>query len=834
MSLWQTLRERLRALPPQGETRQTYTPPSGMVVRLLDQLDEAVLVISRNQRVLWANQRVRTLLNLDEDEPLLDRELRDLLAPFPALLAWLERTNAPRPVESQLRIPMGRETRHWRVRLVRLLDGPQAGSRILYIQDVTARHQATESLQQRLRRTRWMSQLLEKAFHPVHRLGIIHEVLELFLHPFDDWRLRGAALYVQHSTYPLFLLMGVAGINREDLREEIPGDQLLLTRPLSDGSLVLREPLPLKAWVLPLRLERERPGFLWLAADAHQPDPTPEQRQLLLQASHLLALFLRSLAALHERLRLSRTFEHDVDGLLIFRLQDHTPVFGNPAVQRLLGRAWDDPDLVRELLAAFPENEDLEQRLRQGQRLEAQYQGQTPQGPVSLRVLAFGLTVPPETEPTYGVLTLQDLTEHQTTIQQLERQSEFIEHLLHLSESMLKGHLRLADVLRRILRTTQEMVGAEGGSLILVDENQAPYAVFTGQDLYPPSEFTAQALQQGLAGWVLKHRTAVLVEDALNDSRWVAGGYQEWRSALSVPIYYGDTPLAVLTLTHTLPHHFRQEHLELLQAAADLMAPALYTARLYEEQYFLTQQLAAARDEAEALHRRERYLVEILNHALEPPLEHLRQEWERLHETFLQTQRPLPDLIMSLWESWQELERLLALLQERETGLDAGAVTTVPITTLLQRLEALLRPLVHLREGDLHTSVEPPDLAVETYEHRLFYVLFRLTYELLHRVERPRLYLQVQQRNEHVVFEIHDRQLQLAVEEHQAAGAETQETADQEGEPSRPLALEDWAPPALLEALQGRLTMREHPAGGVALQLTIPVSLTQPQQALAA
>lgn len=796
---------------------------SSRVAHLLDALDEAVLVLSREHRVLWANAQARGLLGIPDRESLLDRPVRNLFAAYPALLAWLERTNAPRPVESQFEVHTSQGPRYWRVRQVRIQHGPQAGGRILYLQDITERHQDTQRLQQRLRRTRWMSQLLEKAFQPVHRVEVIHQVLELFLHPFDDWELRGAALYVQHSAYPVYLLIGVAGLNREDLREELPADQIPLQETFNDGTPVLREPLPLQSWALPLRLERGRPAFLWLAAEAQRPAPTAEQRNLLQQAVHLLALFLRSLAALHERLRLSRSFEHDVDGLIIFRLRDLSPVFGNPVVPQLLGRDWRDPQLLRELLSAFPQGEALPQALRQGQRPEALYQGTTPQGLVSLRLLAFALTVPPEEEPSYGVLTLQDLTSYQHTITELERQSEFTEHLLHLSESMLQGRLRLADVLRRILRTTQNMVKAEGGSLILVDENQVPYAVFTGQDLYPPSEFTTQALQQGLAGWVLRHRTAVVIEDVTQDKRWVAGGYQEWRSALSVPIYYGETPLAVLTLTHTQPGHFQQEQLELLQAAADLMAPALYTARLYEEQYFLTQQLAAAREEAETLHRREQLLVQMLYHALEPAVEHLRQEWEHLHENFLHNQQPLPESLAFLWESWQELERLLALLQPGEHRYSVASVAAVPVAALFQRLEALLRPLLYHQGGLFSTAIHPPGLTLETYEHPLFYLLFRLTYEWFRRSPKPQLHLQARQENGHVLFSWYDPNLVLNEEERRLfqmpdPGAQTEEAASTPEAPG-------FSPP-FLASLQARLFLEDRPGEGVVLYLRLPLSLS--------
>ncbi|MCI0394530.1 MAG: GAF domain-containing protein, partial [Chloroflexi bacterium] len=60
-------------------------------------------------------------------------------------------------------------------------------------------------------------------------------------------------------------------------------------------------------------------------------------------------------------------------------------------------------------------------------------------------------------------------------------------------------------------------------------------------------------------------------------------------SALGVPILSGTLVLGVLTLTHRQPGHFSDDHLRLMQAAADQMALAVRNAQIFDEQRRLTE-----------------------------------------------------------------------------------------------------------------------------------------------------------------------------------------------------------------------------------------------------
>ncbi|MEP7359767.1 MAG: GAF domain-containing protein, partial [Anaerolineales bacterium] len=100
---------------------------------------------------------------------------------------------------------------------------------------------------------------------------------------------------------------------------------------------------------------------------------------------------------------------------------------------------------------------------------------------------------------------------------------------------------------------------------------------------------------RGLSGWVVRNRQAVLITDTANDERWLAspGEGLPVASALGVPILSGNALVGVLTLSHSQPDQFKEEHLSLMQAAADQMALALRNAQIFDEQRRMANEQAA-------------------------------------------------------------------------------------------------------------------------------------------------------------------------------------------------------------------------------------------------
>lgn len=167
---------------------------------------------------------------------------------------------------------------------------------------------------------------------------------------------------------------------------------------------------------------------------------------------------------------------------------------------------------------------------------------------------------------------------------------ESLELLYHISRE-LASSLDLHQVLSQVLFLSTRNVGAERGSLIVLDEHEAPVeAAIVYQDRLIPHTVhqLAAILDQGLAGWVLHTRQAALIPDTSKDERWMKRPDDEAantgaKSAICIPILMGGEQLVgVITLVHPTPGFFTTDHLHLLQAIADQSGIAMYNARLVD------------------------------------------------------------------------------------------------------------------------------------------------------------------------------------------------------------------------------------------------------------
>ncbi len=147
--------------------------------------------------------------------------------------------------------------------------------------------------------------------------------------------------------------------------------------------------------------------------------------------------------------------------------------------------------------------------------------------------------------------------------------------------------LELNQVLSQVLSLTVEAVGAERGSIFVLDSAGHVTHKILARWYLPPAEsdqIIAVVLQQGAAGYVYRSRQPVLITDTRTDGRWLHLPDDPYvtRSALSVPLVQRNQFCGILTLTHAEPAHFDQEDLALVTSIAGQAAVAIENARLFE------------------------------------------------------------------------------------------------------------------------------------------------------------------------------------------------------------------------------------------------------------
>jgi two-component system, NtrC family, sensor histidine kinase KinB len=133
------------------------------------------------------------------------------------------------------------------------------------------------------------------------------------------------------------------------------------------------------------------------------------------------------------------------------------------------------------------------------------------------------------------------------------------------------------------------------GSVILVNNHyQVEHIWHIGESparentLDNTPSFLTSVVEQGLAGWVIRHQQAVIVEDTRSDARWLPRQTnhpttQEAWSVVCAPFIMRDQAIGAVTLRQRGARCFGRDELDLLTAVANQATAAIETARLLEE-----------------------------------------------------------------------------------------------------------------------------------------------------------------------------------------------------------------------------------------------------------
>ncbi len=164
-------------------------------------------------------------------------------------------------------------------------------------------------------------------------------------------------------------------------------------------------------------------------------------------------------------------------------------------------------------------------------------------------------------------------------------QNRLFEILLEMTRSSDDQHM-VGAAMKKALEMAAELCGAQKGSLFLLNEKgEITDCLLTREKVSSKKtkRLVGIVLNEGLAGWVKKHRRVGLIKDTETDSRWVSLADQPYavRSALALPIRRRDALYGILTLMHERPDHFEKEKIPALQMMADQMTLALENAQLY-------------------------------------------------------------------------------------------------------------------------------------------------------------------------------------------------------------------------------------------------------------
>jgi PAS domain S-box-containing protein len=163
--------------------------------------------------------------------------------------------------------------------------------------------------------------------------------------------------------------------------------------------------------------------------------------------------------------------------------------------------------------------------------------------------------------------------------------------LLYDISRELTAALDLSTVLRRVITLSMSNVGAVNGSIIVLDNSGDPIEGIINigdRVIENAAKQLSETLNDGLAGWVIRNQSGVLIADTSQDERWLRRPDDHEKqtgpkSAVSVPLIVHQQLVGVMTLVHPSPNFFLPGHLELIQAIADQAGVAVLNARLFAD-----------------------------------------------------------------------------------------------------------------------------------------------------------------------------------------------------------------------------------------------------------
>jgi CRP-like cAMP-binding protein len=154
----------------------------------------------------------------------------------------------------------------------------------------------------------------------------------------------------------------------------------------------------------------------------------------------------------------------------------------------------------------------------------------------------------------------------ETMSQRIRGLNDEIAKLKKYQSNMAPVSVNIEQTCHTILSEAQNIVAAEGGSIMLLDEKEEYLSVKAA--FGPEAEVKVRlAVGEGIAGHVLKTGKAELIENASADSRYLPGTAKIW-SMLCVPIGREGHNFGVINMSNTSEKVFTPHDLKLLRTIA--------------------------------------------------------------------------------------------------------------------------------------------------------------------------------------------------------------------------------------------------------------------------
>jgi GAF domain-containing protein len=178
------------------------------------------------------------------------------------------------------------------------------------------------------------------------------------------------------------------------------------------------------------------------------------------------------------------------------------------------------------------------------------------------------------------------------------REQRYLQEIAH----DLNSTLDLEQVLMRVMAKTNELLGVEAGTVVLLSEDQRELVFHTSvggrADVVKGLRMRAG---EGIVGWVIAHGESLLVPDVAHDPRHYAqvdakSGFRT-RSILCVPLMAKGTVIGAIEVLNKIAGSFNAGDQRMMEALALSAATAIENAKLFQREKQALEKLREAQDE---------------------------------------------------------------------------------------------------------------------------------------------------------------------------------------------------------------------------------------------
>jgi PAS domain S-box-containing protein len=386
------------------------------------------------------------------------------------------------------------------------------------------------------------------------------------------------------------------------------------------------------------------------------------------------------------------------DPVFVFNI-DNTVIYLNPAFEKVFG--WSLAELKGKIIPFVPE------KLKEGTRTGIQrlFKEKILHGFETKRLTKDGLLLDiiidgaifydEDNQPAGQVITLRDVTR--------EKRDARINQALFRIARALHLYRGLDERLKLVTKEVQDLMGVEGASVILLDEEKKEF--YFHESIYDDDE-TGKKMKEirfpadkGVAGHVYRTGEPLIVPDTAKDPHFFSQvdemSHYQTHSMLDVPLQIQNRMIGVLCAVNKKEGAFDLPDVELLSAIANYVALPIENAAINEE-------LKHSYQEVQSLNRAKDHVIHHLSHELKTPVSILAASLSLLRKKLSAIEDLNWDTILQ--RAQRNLDRLLEMQYQIEDILrEKDYKTYYMLSSLLDACADELEVLVseELEEKDI-------------------------------------------------------------------------------------------------------------------------------------